>query len=152
MSNYLIFMMTSSNGNIFLITGPLCREFTDHRWIPRTQTIDMELWCFLLINVWVNNCEAGDLRCHHAHYDTIVIFHQIKIVVAWQISCRWYIWFGLYISSTLKRQQAIVSFNDGPVPWCIECHQFQRNSHQTDVIFSELQKQDILIPLIKTWY
>ena len=29
--------MTSSNGNIFRVTGPLCGEFTGHRWIPRTQ-------------------------------------------------------------------------------------------------------------------
>ena len=27
-------MMTSSNGNIFRVTGPLCGEFTSHRWIP----------------------------------------------------------------------------------------------------------------------
>ena len=25
---------------------------------------------------WVNNCEAGDLRCHHAHYDIIVMIFQ----------------------------------------------------------------------------
>ena len=29
-------MMTSSNGNIFRVTGPLCGEFTGHRRIPRT--------------------------------------------------------------------------------------------------------------------
>ena len=40
-------MMTSSNGNIFRITGPLCREFTSHRRIPRTKASDVELWCFL---------------------------------------------------------------------------------------------------------
>ena len=34
-------MMTSSNGNIFRVTGPLCG--------------------------WVNNREAGDLRCHRGH-------------------------------------------------------------------------------------
>ena len=28
--------MTSSNGNIFRVTGHLCGEFTGHRWIPRT--------------------------------------------------------------------------------------------------------------------
>ena len=27
-------VMTSSNGNIFHVTGPLCGEFTGHRWIP----------------------------------------------------------------------------------------------------------------------
>ena len=30
-------MMTSSNGNIFRITGHVCGEFTGPRWIPRTQ-------------------------------------------------------------------------------------------------------------------
>ena len=40
-------MMTSSNGNIFRVTGPLCGEFTCHRWIPLTKANDMELWCFL---------------------------------------------------------------------------------------------------------
>ena len=28
------------------------------------------------INGWVNNCEAGDLRRHRAHYDIIVMFHS----------------------------------------------------------------------------
>ena len=40
-------MMTSSNGNIFRVTGHLCGEFTSPRWIPRTKAIDAELWCFL---------------------------------------------------------------------------------------------------------
>ena len=34
-------------GNIFRVTGPLCGEFTGHRWVPRTQASDAELWCFL---------------------------------------------------------------------------------------------------------
>ena len=41
------FMITSSNGNIFRVTGPLCGEFTGHRWIPRTKVRDADLWCFL---------------------------------------------------------------------------------------------------------
>ena len=40
-------MMTSSNGNIFRVTGHLCGEFTGLRWIPRTKASDAELWCFL---------------------------------------------------------------------------------------------------------
>ena len=39
-------MMTSSNGNIFCVTGHLCGEFTGHRGIPRTMAIFAELWCF----------------------------------------------------------------------------------------------------------
>ena len=41
------FMMTSSNGNIFRVTGHLCGEFTGLRWIPRTKASDAELWYFL---------------------------------------------------------------------------------------------------------
>ena len=42
-------IMTSSNGNIFCVTGPLCEEFTDqnspgHRWIPYTKASDAERW------------------------------------------------------------------------------------------------------------
>ena len=36
--------MTSSNGNIFRVTGTLCGEFTGHRWIPLTKASDAELW------------------------------------------------------------------------------------------------------------
>ena len=48
MYTYIItFMMTSSNGNIFRVTGYLCGEFTGPRWIPHTKACDAELWCFL---------------------------------------------------------------------------------------------------------
>ena len=39
--------MTSSNGNIFRVTGHLCGEFTGDRWIPRTKASDAELSFFL---------------------------------------------------------------------------------------------------------
>ena len=41
-------MMMSSNGNIFRVTGPLCGEFTGHRWISLTKASDAELWCSLI--------------------------------------------------------------------------------------------------------
>ena len=71
-------MMTSSNGNIFRVTGPLCGEFTGHRWIPRTKASDAEL----------NNREAGDLRRHRAHYDVTVMWmvEFIRLIEAeWRI-------------------------------------------------------------------
>ena len=74
-------MMTSSNGNIFGVTGHLCREFTGPRWIPRTKASDAELWRFLLICVWINswvsNHEAVDLRRYRAHYDGIVMMWSV---------------------------------------------------------------------------
>ena len=39
--------ITSSNGNVFRVTWPLCGEFTGHRWIPLTKASDAELWFFL---------------------------------------------------------------------------------------------------------
>ena len=41
------YMMTSSNGNSFRVTGHLCGEFTGPRWIPRTKASDAELWRLL---------------------------------------------------------------------------------------------------------
>ena len=40
-------MMTSSNGNIFRVIGPLWWESTSHWWIPHTKASDAELWCFI---------------------------------------------------------------------------------------------------------
>ena len=68
--------MTSSNGNIFRVTGPLCGEFTGPREFPAqrpvTRSFDVLLIC-VWINGWVNNREAGDLRRNQAHYDVIVM-------------------------------------------------------------------------------
>ena len=55
-------MITSSNGNIFHVTGPLCGEFTGHRWIPLTIGQWRGALIFSLIcawtNGWVNNWDA----------------------------------------------------------------------------------------------
>ena len=67
-------MMTSSNGNIFRVTGPLCGEFTGPGEFPtqRPVTRSFDVIC-VWINGWVNNCEAGDLRRNRVHYDVIVM-------------------------------------------------------------------------------
>ena len=74
--------MTSSNENIFRVTGPVCGEFTGLRWMPHTKASDAEHWCFLWsaawINGWVNNDEAGDLRRNRSHYDVIVMRNDIS--------------------------------------------------------------------------
>ena len=71
------YMMTSSNGNSFRVTGPLWGEFTGHRWITLTKASDAELWCFALICAWINSCannrDADGFRRHRAHYDVIVV-------------------------------------------------------------------------------
>ena len=35
----MIYMMTSSDGNIFRVTGPLRGEITGHRWIPCSKAV-----------------------------------------------------------------------------------------------------------------
>ena len=42
-----VIIMTSSNRNIFHVTGPLWGDSTGHRWIPLTKSSDAELWFFL---------------------------------------------------------------------------------------------------------
>ena len=75
-------MMTSSNGNIFSVTGHLCGEITGPRSSvnSHTKASDAGVWCFLWsarVNGWVNTGEAGDLRRHRAHHDVIVMDSRI---------------------------------------------------------------------------
>ena len=83
--DFLGCIMTSSNGNIFRVTGPSCGEFTGHRWIPLTKASDAELWFFSLIfslmcawiKGWANNREADDLRRHRSHYYVTVMWNLL---------------------------------------------------------------------------
>ena len=55
------------------------------------------IWAW--INDWVNNCEAGDLRCHHGHYDVIVMWTK-------------YLWQTFHGSLMRERHQmSIISSN-----------------------------------------
>ena len=69
-------MMTSSNENIFCVTGRLWWESTVfYRWIPIRKASDDELWCFL----WSAPEQTAEqtietlVRCHGAHYDVTVM-------------------------------------------------------------------------------
>ena len=76
--------MTSSNGNIFRVTGHLCGEVHGPRWIPHTTTSDAELCCFLWSapeKGWVNNGVTGNLRRYRVHDDVTVIGCQNVIIV-----------------------------------------------------------------------
>ena len=47
-------MMTSSNGNIFRVTDPLCGEFTGHWWISLHKGQWLGALIFSLICTWTN--------------------------------------------------------------------------------------------------
>ena len=78
--HYIHTMMTSSNGNIFHVTGPLCGEFTRPGDSPHKGQWRGALMFSLIcarMSDWVNNREAGDLRRHRGHYDVSVMHLRI---------------------------------------------------------------------------
>ena len=83
-------MMTSSNGNIFRVTGPLWEEFTGDRWIPLTKASDAELWCFL----WSAPQQTVELTSRRRWFETpsrSLWRHWFALAHAWvmtsHISC-----------------------------------------------------------------
>ena len=72
-----VYMMTSSNGNIFRVTGLLCRELIGHRWIPHIKASD---GC-------AKNPEAVDLRRHRVNCLAVMLDNMFSIiaqVLCWQ--------------------------------------------------------------------
>ena len=68
---YVYIMMTSSNGNIFRVTGHWSPLNSPHKGQWRGAFM-FSLIC-AWINHWVNNGEAGDLKRCRAHYDVMVM-------------------------------------------------------------------------------
>ena len=80
-------MMTSSNGNLFGVTGPLCGKFSGHLWISLTKASDTENLMFSVIYAWkkgwINSRVAGDLRRHGArYYITVMISMKSRVCAA----------------------------------------------------------------------
>ena len=70
------FMMTSSNENVFRITGhfagnSLATVNFPHKGKWRGALTFSLFWAWM--NGWLNNRETGDLRRHRAHYDVTVM-------------------------------------------------------------------------------
>ena len=72
--------MTSSNGNIFRVTGHLCGEFTGPRWIPpqRPVTRGFDVYFDLRPNKRLSkqSYPVSDLRRYRPHYDVIVMVRR----------------------------------------------------------------------------
>ena len=74
--------MTSSNGNIFRVTDPLCGNSPVPVNSPHKGQWRGALMFSLIcawINRWVNNREAGDLRRYRAHYDVVVMIYTVGV-------------------------------------------------------------------------
>ena len=93
-------MMTSSNENMFRITGLLCGEFTGHRWILLTKASEAGLWCFLWSfatgaivsklngseKIWVNSIDnlATTTTAHRGHISWGVLNFQVIHPLQWR--------------------------------------------------------------------
>ena len=69
-------MITSSNGSIFRITGPLWRKPPVIGGFPSQRRVTWSLIFSLVCastNGWSNNRDAGELRRHRAHYEASVM-------------------------------------------------------------------------------
>ena len=111
--------MTSSNGNIFRVTGHLCGERSPVNSPHKGQ------WCgalkFSLIcawtNGWANTPDAGDLRRHRARYDVIVILkvsHHLWQYIKYNIFLK-YTYVHGFIALCFRLH--VVSF----ISWCTRC-------------------------------
>ena len=84
----IVVMMTSSNGKIFRVTGPLCGEFTGPGQLPAQRPVTRSFDVFFdlcLNNGWLNNREAGDLRRHRAHF--VQCHNHLPICPLWACPC-----------------------------------------------------------------
>ena len=73
-------MITSSNRNIFRVTGSLSPVNSPHKGQWRGDLM-FSLICGW-INGWVNNRETGDLRRHRTHYDVSVMVVNNAVAVS----------------------------------------------------------------------
>ena len=93
-SRHSLSMLTSSNGNIFRLTGHLCGEFTGPGEFPTQRPVTRSFYGFFFIcawiNGWVNNRGAGDLRRSRAHYDVNVMLHSLILKMrTWLVRQIW---------------------------------------------------------------
>ena len=93
-------MMTSSNGNIFRVTGALLRESTGHRWIPLTKARDAEPWCF-----------HWSVQTVEQTIDTPVIWDAIALIMTslqWnQMYCQGFYWILSYDVAVMTNRHCL---------------------------------------------
>ena len=77
---WILPIVTSSNRDIFRVTGHLSGELTGDKGQWR-RALMLSLIC-AWINGWVINGKAGDLRRHRAHYD-VTIMRSVALNRCW---------------------------------------------------------------------
>ena len=114
----VMFVMTSSNGDIFRVTGLLWGEFTGPRWIPRAKASDVELWCIL----WVVPEQTAKQTLETIWDDIVLIMTSllcfrlyIRNASPWKtISVRW---LKFHWISVLRIEMITVGIRSGDKPF-----------------------------------
>ena len=147
--------MTSSNGNIFLVTGPLCGEFTGHRWIPRTQrpvTRSVGVFFDLRLNKrlskqsrsWWFKTQSGSLWRHCNGLTKAVL----KIGQGWVITSHCFMWTYLITQALIAMIYAVL-VQQAPVAETVK--RLPRSLWWFHVILQKLcnQPSDILVTIFR---
>ena len=132
--------MTSSTGNIFGVTGHLCREFTGPQWIPHTKASDAELWCLLRPNKRLSKQSWGwwfeTLSCslwRHRNVLTIDIPLFGREGDTWGVFCETTVWLMFYLNYYCMKYCVIMDLiiMDN---WVIYASCFPQSSHVSYLI------------------
>ena len=70
-------MMTSPNGNIFHVTGPLCEEFTGHPWIPAQRPVTQSFDVFF--DLCLHQQLSKQLRCRWFETPSHSLWHHCNV-------------------------------------------------------------------------
>ena len=112
LKRFVLYVMTSSNRNIFRVTGPLCGDFTGPGEFPAQRPVTRALMFSLIcprMNDWVNSREAGDLRHHRGHYDVIVMIFKLMLFATCCLATITVSWF-LIPAFTVPMPSLLASF------------------------------------------
>ena len=90
-------MMTSSNGNISRVTGPLCWEFTGHRWIPRTKArLSKQSWGWQfetpLHSLWRDRNEIAIRNPSTLGFFDVIIAWIFSVLKHWFLLTKGQLW------------------------------------------------------------
>ena len=120
-------MMTSSNGNIFRVTGHLCGEFIGLQWIPHTQrpvTRSFDVYFDLRLNKrlckqswgWWLETLPCPLWCHSNEITKLILMVSCqkgptRNAYAWQIGPFWQDTLDIWEDKILPRHNDVMSRN-----------------------------------------
>ena len=99
-------MMTSSNGNIFRVAGPLCGEFTGPRWIPaqRPVTRSFDVFFDVRLNKRLSKQSWGwwfETPSHPLwrHSNVNCVSSELPHIHATTEACAYFVWFRVVNTS-----------------------------------------------------